>query len=138
MRRYVSSLTTAMLLVHALVGCCRHHDHHRIMCDRTEFSDSLVGGCCHQDDATPRHDDERPFAPCDCRLTCKALCVSLPPEKTLIDAGQSVPSIDVMTAASIAATVHAPTALSYCDGRRVCRAPEPPLRLHLLHQIILV
>lgn len=137
MRAFVSNLTAAMVLVHALVGCCRHQDHHFVGCDNTECSDSLVAGCCHSDDAASSHENERPFAPCDCKLACKALCVSLPPEKALIDAGQSVRCIDVVAVASASGAISASTAHFYCDAMRVFHA-EPPLRLHLMHQIILV
>jgi hypothetical protein len=137
MRTFVSNLTAAMLVVHALVGCCRHHDHLFVGCDSTERSDSLVADCCHADRAPAGHSEERPFAPCDCKLECKALCISLPPEKSLLDAGESVPCIDVVAVASARGSIFSSTAHAYRGATRDIHA-SPPLRLHLLHQIILI
>lgn len=138
MQTFVSNLTAAMLLVHALVGCCRHHEHRFVSRDRAECSDTRVADCCHHDHAVSSHENERPIAPCDCKLECKALCVSLPPEKALIDAGQSVRCIDVMAMASDRGSLAASAARFFRDAMRVFNAPAPPLRLHLMHQIILV
>lgn len=138
MRTFVSNLTAAMLLVHALVGCCRDHNHNATTCDRTELSDSLASGCCHGDHATSSHENERPIAPCDCKLACKALCISLPPGKSLIDARQSTLCIDIVAFAPTAATLHTASADSYWNAGSGFHVSGPPLRLHLLHQVILI
>jgi hypothetical protein len=138
MRAIVSNLTAAMLIVHALVGCCGRHDCDVTTCNRSEISDSLAAGCCHHDHAPPSQEDERPIGPCDCTLNCKALCFSLPPEKTLLDAGLSVLCLDVVNTASSATALDASMVLCYCDATRAWRGPAPPVRLHLLHQILVV
>ncbi len=138
MRTFVSNLTAAMLLVHALVGCCRHPEHSHTSCENTEFSDSLATDCCRHDHEPSSHKDEQPFSPCDCQFKCKALCIFLPPEKTLVDARQTVLCIDVVAIASCAANGYAPSAHRYWSAESVLHGLEPPLRLHLLHQIILV
>jgi hypothetical protein len=135
MQTFVSNLTATMLLVHALVGCCRHLDHQCRTCERTEVSNSLACGCCHHEHAPPA---ERPAAPCDCRIECRTLCISLPPEKTLLNVGQSRLCIDAVTVTSTVATFYASATHIDCSARRRFRASEPPLRLHLLHQVILV
>ena len=138
MRMFVSNVTAAMLIVHALVGCCRQHDHSHTASAPSEASDSLAAGCCHHEHGPPSDDGEWPVGPCDCRIECKSLCVSLPPEKAVVDAGQTTLCIDLVAAKSLAATSCASTAHAYRDARRLFCVPEPPLRTHLLHQIIVV
>jgi hypothetical protein len=139
MRTIVTSLTAAMLLVHALVGCCRHREQDCASCHRIALSGrSLATHCCHDDHAACSEEGDRPIAPCKCKLECRALCISLPPEKTLLDAGELAPCGDVVTAAGRAATICSSAADGYSGAEQAAQAPEPPLRLHLLHQIILV
>jgi hypothetical protein len=138
MRRFVCTLTAVTLLVHALVGCCRHHDHRGVSCETVECCDSVVAGCCHEEHAAESHHDHQPLAPCDCKLQCKTFCISLPPEKTLLDAGHSTPGVDTVAVESNA-TASCPTLVAgWRDGLRAFRLSKPPLRLHLLHQVILI
>jgi len=138
MRRVLSSLVAVMLLAHSTVGCCRHDDHAQSSFETTECCESHVADCCHDDHATESHHDTRPFAPCDCKLQCKTFCISLPPEKTLLDAGHSTPGIDSVAVESNA-TASCPTLVAgWRDGLRASRLSKPPLRLHLLHQVILI
>jgi hypothetical protein len=137
MRRLLSGLTAATLLVHALVGCCRHYEFCHTSGEPAECCESLADGCCHDEHAADCHHDERPFAPCDCKLQCMKLCVSLPPEKTLVAAGKSAPYIAIVPNVSATAVIQ-PSAGAFRESIRTSRASEPPLRLHLLHQIILV
>ena len=135
MRAFVSNLTVAMLLIHALVGCCRHHEHN--CCESTIERDSLAAGCCHDDHASGDHEHEAPTPPGQNTFGCQGVCTYLPPQKVLIDAPQLVNSIDFLAIVPTTANGYA-AAGTFWDRTRVAQAPEPPLRLHLLHQIILV
>jgi hypothetical protein len=138
----VSSLTATMLLVHVLFGCCRHCGDRFIACEHTEASASLMAGCCHHEHGGDcrqgeSHNDELPVVPCS-KLECKALCISLPPERTQVDAGQLELSTDIVAVALPTANPDSAPGHSYLDALRNVRMSEPPLRLHLLHQIILI
>jgi hypothetical protein len=138
MRRLVSNLTATMLLVHSLVGCCGRLDVCHKSCERSECCDAAVAACCHDDHATESHQDKMPIAPCDCKLHCKALCVSLPPEKAAVDIAHSARAIDVVAVVWTAPAIHASAAAAFRGAVGACRSLEPPLRLHLLHQIMLI
>jgi hypothetical protein len=138
MRRFVSSLAAVMLLVHSLVGCCGRLDVCQKSCDGTECCDSLVADCCHDDHDTESQPGQTPFAPCDCRLHCKAFCVSLPPENTVVDAARAARSIELVAVAGTVPKISASAAAASRDAVSASGSWQPPLRLHLLHQIILI
>jgi hypothetical protein len=141
MRMIVSIVTAAMLLVHALVGCCcGHHESYAGICESTTQFESLSCGCCHHDHVSchDEHEHGRAPAPCKCKLECKATCIFLPPEKSHLDDGQTNHCSDVVADARPAVTIQATTGCSSWGVMRLARAWEPPLRLHLLHQSILV
>jgi hypothetical protein len=138
MRSFVSSLVAITLLAHSMVGCCRHAHHAQTCCDTAECCDSHASDCCHNEHATEGHHDTWPFEPCDCKIYCKAMCVSLPPEKAVVDLTPTARSIDVVAVLWTVPTMHASAADANRDAARASRLLGPPLRLHLLHQIILV
>lgn len=123
MSRFLAILTAGLISLHALLGCCGLHlcasdaaEHCQVACDHQ--------GCEHE------HSDD----PGDSCLVCRGASTYLPPEKPHVD--------DSFT---YVATV-IPTALTglgnYTSGAGVAdihgTALGPPLRLHLLHQILLI
>jgi hypothetical protein len=141
MRAIVCNLMAALLLMHALVGCCRHHQHVAASHERVEAAESSATACCHHGHGCCGQEEKQAPAPCDCKLECKALCIYLPPEKCGVDAGDLSLSIDLAFnhhPEGGSAAIEAAAENSAWEYTRACVAPEPPVRLHLLHQIILV
>ena len=139
MHAFLSSLTAATLVIHALLGCCRHAEHELACCDTsTACATHAPNECSHDDHCGAGNCDQSPTAPCRCRLECKSLCNYLPPEKMVLDARQLVPSVDFAlvdagwTSASIAA--FQPFKGRLGEPGMLSSAP----RLHLLHQILLI
>lgn len=140
MRVIACNLMAAMLLVHAMVGCCRYHRHETAHRDGAAADERLAAGCCHHGDGCCGHEEQPSPAPCDCRMECKALCIYLPPERCVTDAGDLSRAMDVVCALDmlgLRTAVEAAAAKPIGDRAWAHTALEPPVRLHLLHQIIL-
>jgi hypothetical protein len=141
MRAIVCNLLAALLLVHALVGCCRHHDPSAARHEWIESAHTTAMACCHHRRNCDADETKQPPTPCDCKLECKAQCVYLQPEKRVVDAGGMILPIDIAVVKDCSwanvATDAAATS-SFWEYSRACDDTEPPVRLHLLHQIILV
>jgi hypothetical protein len=140
MHTFLSSLTAAMLLLHAFVGCCRHAAHDA-SCRETSNSASCAAraaDCCRHGHQDADHEDQTPTTPCKCRLDCKSLCNYLPTEKVTLDSSQLVLAFDC--ALCEAAWTDAWLAATQSNGSPVCDIGTlaPPLRLHLLYQILLI
>jgi hypothetical protein len=138
MRAILSNLTAAMLLIHALIGCCRHHEHRCVAGDRAAEGISLTSGCCHCNHSGCHQQSETPPHPDNCNLGCHGVCSYLPPQRTLVDAPQLIVALDILP-------VDPALVSGYMVPAGACReringnpASTLPLRLHLLHQIILV
>jgi hypothetical protein len=134
MRVIVSNLTAAMLLVHALVGCCRYYEHN---CGRHDFATdcvSVIAACC--DHCHGRN--EAPTRPENCGFECQGVCTYLPPQKTFIDSPHSNISRDFLPLDPPLADNCLASASFLLEQSSSWSRPELPLRLHLLHQIILV
>jgi hypothetical protein len=134
MRAIVSNLTAAMLLVHALVGCCRHLERNCVRHESATEGVSVMAACCDhcrgQNESSPR--------PEKCGCECQGVCTYLPPQKTLIDAPHSIISFDFLPIDPPLADNCLASANALLEQSSSCSCPGLPLRLHLLHQIILV
>lgn len=141
MRAIVCNLMAALLLVHALVGCCRHHEHSAARYEQADSALSTEIACCHHDHNCFGTETTPAPAPCDCKLECKSLCIYLPPERCVVDAGDLSLPFDVATVQHdswTSAAIEAAAASSFWEYTRAFNDTKPPVRLHLLHQIILV
>jgi hypothetical protein len=130
-------LMSAVLFLHAVLGCCWHEGHD---CGSGHLScaPTLAGECGHRhhDDDSARRHVPCP-GPCKCRLECQGAYAILPPQKTLFTKAAAVAPFD--------ATAIIPTfAVSYCspDGTRdLCHSTGEScrsVRLHLLRGILLI
>ena len=142
MRAIVRNLMAAMLLVHAMIGCCRHHGHEsaRHECSGTGESVATAACCSHGHGCCGDEEHSAPL-PCDCKVECKALCVYLPPEKCNVDVVSFSQSFDIAsthTSLGDFSLIDVIAASSGWAWTSTHTALEPPVRLHLLHQIILV
>ncbi len=137
MRAIVTILTSSTLLVHALVGCCWHCEPTCGPCHVAAAASSSASGCCDHDHEGNNDRGHQPAVPCKCKLECKKVCISLPPEKILLDESHTVlPLESVATAAIVLSRSIAEAA----NGIVVSAPPEleAPLRLHLVYQILLI
>lgn len=133
MHAFVTSLTAAALLTHALVGC---YGHHALTCSRCEATVASASCCDHEHDHGTPAESHSPAGPCKCSLTW-AGCVTLPPQKTEFDAAPLAAWFDLIAADQ---TSNGPLLGSRSGWERgeELSAHQPPLRLHLLHQALLI
>jgi hypothetical protein len=131
MHAVLSSLTAALLFIHATFGCCWHHAHWCAQRSACIVAAEPEGCCEHHRSSAPGEQEK----PCDCNVECEGTCTYLPPEKMQIEAPWVVASVDlVATAPALAEALVVSTSGS--DSGDIAHA-APPLRLHLLHQLLL-
>ncbi|MEX0641668.1 MAG: hypothetical protein WD468_03155 [Pirellulales bacterium] len=130
-------LTSSTLLVHVLVGCCRHCDPTCALSHVAAATSSRTSGCCDHGHKGNSDRGHQPAQPCKCKLECKSVCISLPPERVLLDESHTVlPLESVSTAANVLSRSIAEVA--NCIVARTPPELEPPLRLHLVYQLLLI
>jgi hypothetical protein len=132
MHAFLASLTAGLLFIHAAFGCCWHHAHR---CQKHGDAIAVAGptDCCQHHEKGDSNQQERP---CDCQLQCGGTCVYLLPERVSIDAPQLVAAFDF---AAIMPPMPSAQPLSPSRGELGYSphgAPRP-VRLHLLHQLLL-
>lgn len=132
----LSSLMAALLGIHAFFGCCWHHGHRCAECTPSATQVAQPAKCCHHHQGT----DEKQHGkqtPCKCFLECHGVCIYVPSQKVQLDSPELIVPLDfvaVLTAFSdMQQASTAPWEIS-----RGPTAVSPPLRLHLLHQILLI
>jgi hypothetical protein len=136
MRAAVSSFTAALLIVHAMIGCCHHHWHQVDECAAAARSAPCCACCCPRV-ATPG-ESQAPTEPCNGERECQGVCTYLPTSRLQLDIATDHLGWDV--AAMTSTLTH-----STCDDTaalwthwQIRDDSPPPLRLHLLHQILLI
>jgi hypothetical protein len=134
MRPFFSFLVAASLLIHAMLGCCCHHAHAEADCDDSWPSLAAESDCCNDHANTP--DGHTSDGPCKDHSHCRGLCNYLPVQKTQIGKGLSLVPSDVVAVDPVARVSQR---ADHIFIARTCElAPEPPVRLHLFHQILLI
>lgn len=129
------------LLIHALLGCCCHHAHDAAGSCEPPVALAVESGCCQHDHGDcgnhrdkqhgqPSHD------PCKGHSTCHGICTFLPVQKSQLSSLHLLAPIDF---AAIGPAVCETQVGALNRIERVHdHAAKPPLRLHLLHQILLI
>jgi hypothetical protein len=125
---------TGLLLIQSFTGWCWQ-------CPRDEAGESSGSdtkmACEDYDDHCPDvPDGDCPDEPCKCPLECQGFCTYLPVEKSQIDSPYLIVPLELATLHLSACSLQ----LGQISWERA-RDPivwEPPLRLHLLHQIMLI
>ena len=136
MRAVSSILMASLLFIQAVSGWCWHPAREGTGLDNSVAPIESTVRCCDRDCEDAR-EGEPSQDPCKCRLECSGVCTFLPPEKTLIDAPQLVAGFDHLSVFPALAESQDVSA----NWTRVVHGPselEPPLRLHLLHQSLLI
>jgi hypothetical protein len=135
MRTAISILTSATLLVHALIGCA----HCNVSCVPRHTAATTCNRpahCCHSHSEKSDAGD-LPSVPCKCKLECKYKCIGLPPEEVLpVDTAAVLPLAIIQPAVSLQSLIAAETA----RGFEISEPPDPeaPQRLHLVYQVLQV
>ena len=134
MRAIFSSLVAASLLIHAAVGCCRHH------ADLDACVGDQAADYACDVDADHHHDcDEQHGQPADQPCGghhCHGLCNYLPVQKSQLDDLKVKLPLDFVALLPAACDVQV-VALHHAECLSESVA-GPPVRLHLLHQILLI
>src|SRR6267142_2333810 len=133
MQAVLSISTAATLFIHAVFGCCWPHVHSRDHAITAAIAQP-VSCCKHHYHGS---DDRQQEKPRKCTVECEGTCNYLVPQKVQIDAPQTVALFDLIAAVPAVADVQAALARFWALG---CSPQEsaPPLRLHLLHQLLLI
>lgn len=136
MQAVISNLLAGLLLIQALTGWC---DRSLYVCESgcAEVADSGLADNCCKHDVCPVGEDRSPADSCPSKGECHGICTYVPSQETRIDTSQVVLPVAFM--AVIPATADAETVSSLSlDSLWHSAISEPPVRLHLLHQIILI
>lgn len=133
----VSNLVAASLLLHAVFGCCWHHRHDTSCCDNSPVAQAVEACCQHHrgDECNDKHSLPSP-APCQGGPHCLGDCNYLAVQKSHLDQVQFDVPLDFAIPNSPFFDVRFATAHG-CD-RLYELDTGPPLRLHLVHQILLI
>jgi hypothetical protein len=149
MQAFFAPVTAALLLIHAVLGCCWHPVQSACA---SEQSGSIVGhgnagivghgiagqgiaGQCCGHCGEGEHRDSAPEQPCDCRVECHGDCVYLS-EMTSLDSPLSLASWDYLPEVSGEVAILAE--LEHAAAHPPLINIAPPLRLHLQNQILLI
>jgi hypothetical protein len=127
MQAFVATLTAALLFIHTVFGCCWHH----AQCSTVAVSQSEH--CCHHHKQSG--DSNHQEKPCKCNIECEGSCAYVVPQKVKIEAPQWT-SIEILAVLPSLAERPIEAACSSEDVSSL-RAWVPPLRTHLLHQVLL-
>jgi hypothetical protein len=131
MQAFLASLTAALLFIHAIFGCCWHHTHRCGHDSTAPFCQPATGCQHHQHD----NDGTQQEKPCGCKVECEGTCIYVLPQKVKVEAPQAI-SFDFLAVLPSLANHPIGTAASWEAG---WSPPDfvPPLRTHLLHQVLL-
>jgi hypothetical protein len=137
MQAFLANLTAAMLFIHAAFGCGWHHAHGENhpatvlaadhCCDHHHHHDGQ-----HGDESTPPQN-----SPAPCCEHCGVSCVYTVPHKVELDSQFTVSWLDLVATLPAVTTSHTVT-LDWLATAEDERATAPPLRLHLLHQLLTI
>jgi hypothetical protein len=138
MQAFVSKLMAILVLSQAVSGWCCHRPCHCLDGEAAESSADAFDGCGHSDCC---HDDHESLilnasSHCQCH-ECQGFCTYVSGAKLQIARPHTAVGFDAaLTTAAAAQTQLAATQWSQTTATRVHLGP--PLRLHLLHQSLLI
>jgi hypothetical protein len=142
MQALMTHLLAGLLLLHAAFGCCWHRVH---ACADAPTAELGQHSCRHDHQCQNHvclHSDAgqsltHSTLPCKCELGCQGVCTYLPTPKAALE---SLPSESPLYAVSPGSNGCA-LALVGAALRQLATtavATAPPLRLHLLNQLLLI
>jgi len=131
MHGVLTSLTAVVLFIHTVFGCCWHHAHCFEHGSTVAVNQPLK--CCrhHQHSSDSKQQEE----PCKGNVECKGTCIYVVPQKVKVEAPQWV-AVDLLAVLPLLADQAIGTAGS-CEAGWSSPDLVPPVRTHLLHQVLL-
>lgn len=136
MRAFSSFLMAGLLTIQAVSGWCWHPARDCTGLETSTVPAAWTVKCC-DGDCEGAHEGEPSQDPCECRLECSGICTFVPPEKTQIDAPQLAVCFDHLAVCPALADSQA-VSTNWTQVTYGASELEPPLRLHLLHQTLLI
>jgi hypothetical protein len=124
----------ALVLFQTATGLCCHRpcpaDGKESLLEAAE----AVSHCCHR--GLSEQSEPSPEVPCE-HDECLGFCTYLAPEQFQIDSAQLLLSLDIVISPSIQEGIFAPR-LAMILSQESLQKCAPPVRLNLLHQILVV
>lgn len=146
MRALVSNLVALAMILHAVLGCCWHHAHETTSPVSIAEVDAqpavTVKHCCchsHQVEELAQQDNHRSEtdAPAEpCRAPCGEKCQYVVVSRVQLDSPVAWHSFDLLPSVDQPILSPGLTTLTFESGD--ASVDPPPLRLHLLHQLLLI
>lgn len=131
---YLHSLLAGATLVQALSGWCHQHGAECAQCDSRPVA--VIRAMCCQHHGGDSQLIRQAQLPCECGVRCHGFCIFVTTAKAQLDVPRES-SLDF--ACPLAATMKSCAACSvYFDDGFDLVACQPPLRIHLLHQSLLI
>ena len=134
MRTILPLSMAAMLLIQSVSGSCWQPAR---ACIGLETAAELgcTDRCC--DSGCEGNEENKPSQdPCNCRLECSGICTFLAPEQFQINSAHLCVAFEYLAAHSALAGGQADGGFRTTEAFGAVKF-QPPLRLHLLHQVLL-
>ncbi len=128
----ITIITAAAVWLHVVVGCCAHHSHdaHGETCHHHAV-ESVEGSHADHDCDADHPSDE---APCPTERCSESHCVFLAVGKTGFSRLTTLALLPISTSERVGAFVASPAVALVASGGLI----EPPVRLHLFHQVLVI
>lgn len=135
MHAVFANLMAGVLSIHALVGCCWLHAQSTAACEHSAVVDVATPCCAHHHD-TPCSKEQPAEQSCPCCAEGHGACAFLPTQKSQLDA---LHFVSFLPAAILSADVAVePAVTSAWWEAWGTTGIEPPVRLHLVHRVLLI
>ncbi len=140
MRSLFSSLVAVSLLIHAAFGCCWHHLHDRTCDHHSDSGPAFAAEAAHgQVDGLSEcdsHNGKSPHSPDKGHSNCQGTCHYLPAQKTQLNSFSAFALCDLAVAATT--IIDVPTLTTSNFTLALAEPAQPPVRLHLFQQLLLI
>ncbi len=136
MHAILPNLMAVALLAHALLGCCWHHAHNCVQCDKPTPAAARSVACCKHNHGQDQQ-KQQPTGPCKCKLECAGVCTFLPTQKTQIEKSQLAATYNLAAIVPALSDYRVPSEFAWMRTSDAAGA-ELPLSLHLLNQVLLI
>ncbi len=141
MRYLIATVAALSLLMHALVGCCWHHQHVELAasCDETQLLPVICGGHVHSHGDDGHDHDHDAESPADHRHSGDDGCGEETCQFVKVDASSSPSPLDGPVMAVVETLAPLSLGESRCDaGDSSARRHFAGVPLHLGHQVLVI
>ena len=136
MQALIQILMAGVLLIQALTGWCDRSLHACISSGADAADVAQTDDCCGHE-TSPVSETDSPAGPCPSKSECHGVCTYVPTQEKQVDiAPKALPATFVsVESATTGADLGSSISLEALWRSAIS---EPPVRLHLMHQIILI